>query len=351
MDALPATLVEQIKGNKVDLDDPATTIALVKLNAVLGVVGTFDGAGKMTKVGLTCAVCHSTVDDAFSPGIGHRLDGFGNRDLNVGAIIAATPNVSHVATTLGVDLATVKKVLASWGPGRFDAILEKDGKGLRPDGKQAGTIIPNAFGLAGVNNHTWGGGWGDVTYWNAFVANTDMHGRGTFYDVRLSDKTKYPVSARTGSWNVRNAPDLITSKLAALQFYQLSIPAPPPPSGLFDVDAARRGEALFTGKARCASCHVPPLFTEPGWNTHKASEIGIDDFQSNRTPDGTYRTAPLKGLWTYDKANGHGAAGPGYYHDGRFRDLSEVVAHYDSFFKLSLTPEQKRDLIQYLKSL
>ena len=351
MDALPATLVAQIKANQVDLGDPATTIALIKLNAVLGVVGTFDAAGKMTKVGLTCAVCHSMVDDAFSPGIGHRLDGFGNRDLNVGAIVAATPNVSLVATTLGVDLATAKKVLASWGPGRFDAILEKDGKALRPDGKQAGTIIPNAFGLAGVNNHTWGGGWGDVTYWNAFVGNSDLHGRGTFYDVRLSDKTKYPVSARTGSWNLRNRPDLITSKLAALQFYQLSIPAPPPPAGSFDVDAARRGEALFTGSARCASCHVPPLFTEPGWNTHKASEIGIDDFQSNRTPDGTYRTAPLKGLWTYDKANGHGAAGPGYYHDGRFKDLSEVVAHYDSFFKLSLTAEQKRDLIQYLKSL
>ena len=325
MDALPATLVDQIKANKVDLNDPATTIALIKLNAVLGVVGTFDAAGKMTKVGLTCAVCHSTVDDAFSAGIGHRLDGFGNRDLNVGAITAAAPNVSLVATTLGVDLATAKRVLASWGPGRFDAILGMDGKGLRPDGKQAGTIIPNAFGLAGVNNHTWGGGWGDVTYWNAFVANTDLHGRGTFHDVRLSDKTKYPVSARTGSWNLRNRPDLITSKLGALQFYQLSIPAPPPPPGSFDVDAARRGEALFTGKARCASCHVPPLFTEPGWNTHKASEIGIDAFQANRTS--------------------------GSHHDGRFKDLNEVVAHYDSFLKLSLTPEQKRDLIQYLKSL
>ena len=351
MDALPAALVDQIKANKVDMSDPATTIALIKLQSVLGVVGTFDAAGKMTKVGLTCAVCHSTVDDAFAPGIGHRLDGFGNRDLNVGAIVAATPNVSLVAKTLGVDLATVKKVLASWGPGRFDAILEKDGKGFRPDGKQAGTIIPNAFGLAGVNNHTWGGGWGDVTYWNAFVGITDMHGTGTFYDVRLSDKAKYPVSARTGSWNSRSTPDRLTSKLGALQFYQLSIPAPPPPAGSFDVDAARRGEALFAGKARCATCHVPPLFTEPGWNTHKPSDIGIDAFQANRTPDRSYRTTPLKGLWTYDKSNGHGAAGPGFYHDGRFKDLGEVVAHYDSFFKLSLTPQEKRDLIEYLKSL
>jgi mono/diheme cytochrome c family protein len=351
MDALPATLVEQIKANKVDMNDPATTIALIKLKSVLGVVGTFDAAGKMTKVGLTCAVCHSTVDDAFSPGIGHRQDGFGNRDLNVGAIVAATPNVSLVAKKLGVDLATVKKVLDSWGPGRFDAILELDGKGLRPDGKQAGTIIPNAFGLAGVNNHTWGGGWGDVTYWNAFVANIDMNGKGTFYDVRLSNKAKYPVSARTGSWNLRNKPDMITSKMGALQVYQLSIPAPPPPPGSFDAAAAKRGESVFNGNGRCATCHVPPLFTEPGWNNHKPSEIGIDDFQANRTPDRSYRTTPLKGLWTYDKANGHGAAGPGYYHDGRFKDLSEVVAHYDSLFKLSLTPEQKRDLIQYLKSL
>ena len=351
MDALPAALVEKIKAKSVNLDDPATTLALIKLKSVLGVVGTFDAAGKMTKVGLTCAVCHSTVDDAFSAGIGHRLDGFGNRDLNPGAIIAATPNVSLVAKTLEVDLATVKKVLASWGPGRFDAILDKDGKGMRPDGKQAGTVIPNAFGLAGVNNHTWTGGWGDVTYWNAYVANTELHGKGTFHDVRLSDKTKYPVSARTGSWNLRNTPDLITSKLAALQVYQLLIPAPPPPAGSFDADAARRGEALFVGKARCATCHVPPLFTEPGWNTHKPSDIGIDDFQASRSPDGTYRTAPLKGLWTYDKANGHGAAGPGFYHDGRFKDLNEVVAHYDTFLKLSLTAEQKRDLIQYLKSL
>lgn len=351
MDALPSTLVEQIKAGKVDLSDPATTLALIKLKAVLGVVGTFDNAGQMTKVGLTCAVCHSTVDDAFSPGIGHRLDGFGNRDLNPGAIIAAAPNVSVVAKVLNVDVETAKKVLNSWGPGRFDAILDKDGKAMRPDGKQAGTIIPNAFGLAGVNNHTWTGGWGDVTYWNAYVANTELRGKGTFYDVRLSDKTKYPVSARTGSWNTRSPVDLITSKLGVLQLYQLSIPAPRPPAGSFDEEAAKRGETVFNGKGRCATCHVPPLFTEPGWNTHKPSEIGIDDFQANRSPDRTYRTAPLKGIWTYDKANGHGAAGPGYYHDGRFKTLAEVVAHYDAHLKLGLTPQQSRDLVEYLKSL
>jgi hypothetical protein len=351
MDALPASLVAQIKAGKVDLDDPATTIALIKLNSVLGVVGTFDNAGKMTKVGLTCAVCHSTVDDAFSAGIGHRLDGWGNRDLNPGAIIAATPNVSVLAKVLGVDVPTARKVLNSWGPGRFDAILDKDGKGMRPDGKQSGTIIPNAFGLAGVNNHTWTGGWGDVTYWNAYVANTELNGQGTFYDVRLSDKTQYPVSARTGGWNKRSPVDMITSKLAALHVYQLSIPAPRPPAGSFDAAAAKRGEVVFNGQGKCATCHVPPLFTEPGWNTHKPSEIGIDDFQANRSPDKSYRTAPLKGIWTYDKSNGHGAAGPGYYHDARFKTLAEVVAHYDSHFKLGLTQQQTHDLVEYLKSL
>ena len=211
MDALPPAVVEGVKAGKVDMNDPATTLTLIKLNAVLGVVGTFDG-DRMTKVGLTCAVCHSTVDDAFAPGIGHRLDGFGNRDLDPGAIIAATPNVALLARELKVDVPTVKKVLASWGPGRFDAELDKDGKAMRPDGKQAGTIIPNAFGLAGVNNHTWTGGWGDVTYWNAYVANTELHGKGVFYDRRLSDAKKYPVSARTGGWQVRNSPDLITSE-------------------------------------------------------------------------------------------------------------------------------------------
>lgn len=351
MDALPADLVAQVKGGKVDMNDPATTLSLIKLNAVLGVVGTFDGSGRMTKVGLTCAVCHSTVDDAFAPGIGHRLDGWGNRDLNPGAIIAATPNVSLLAKELKVDVATAKKVLNSWGPGRFDAELDKDGKAFRPDGKQAGTIIPNAFGLAGVNNHTWTGGWGDITYWNAYVANTELHGKGNFYDPRLSDTKKYPVSARTGAWKMRHSPDMITAKLGALQVYQLAIPAPAPPSGSFDASAASRGEKLFAGKANCASCHVPPLFTEPGWNTHKASEIGIDDFQSKRSPDNSYRTAPLKGLWTYIKANGHGAAGPGFYHDGRFADLEAVVQHYDAHFKLRLTAQESRDLVEYLKSL
>jgi len=351
MDALPADLVTRIKAGAVNLDDPATTLALIKLNAVVGVVGTTDTRGNVSRVGLTCAVCHSTVDDAFSPGIGHRLDGFGNRDLNVGAIVAATPGVGAIAKVLNVDLATVKKVLAAWGPGKFDAELDKDGKGFRPDGKTAATIIPNAFGLAGVNNHTWTGAWGNVTYWNAYVAATELKGKGTFYDPRLNDPKKYPVSARTGAWNTRGSPDMITSKLAALQFYQLAIPAPPAPAGTFDASAATRGRALFEGKARCAGCHVPPLFTEPGWNLHTAKEIGIDDFQASRSPDNRYRTAPLRGLWTYMKGAGPGATGRGFYHDGRFSDLEQVIRHYDRLFSLGLSETEVKDLAQYLRSL
>ena len=187
MDALPQTLVNQIKQGKVNLDDPATTLALIKLDAVLGVKGTFNPNGSLKAVGLTCAVCHSTVDDAFAPGIGHRLDGWSNQDLNVGAIVSLAPDLSALTSLLGVDEATVKTVLASWGPGKFDAELNLDGKAFRPDGKTAAVLIPPAFGMAGVNLHTWGGGWGGVTYWNAYVANLELQGQGTFFDARLND--------------------------------------------------------------------------------------------------------------------------------------------------------------------
>jgi mono/diheme cytochrome c family protein len=344
MDALPPALVDQIKAGKVDLDDPATTLALLKLNAVVGVIGSFKDDGSLRTIGVTCAICHSTVDNAFAPGIGHRLDGWGNRDLNVGAIVALSPNLKAIADTLGVDTATVKKALMSWGPGKFDAELDKDGKAFRPDGKSAATIIPNAFGLAGVNLHTWTGAWGTVTYWNAYVANTEMNGKGNFFDPRLSDPKKYPVAAKTRAWNKRNTPDLVTSKLAALHLYQLAIPVPKPPAGSFDTQAAERGKFIFEGKARCAACHVPPLYVEPGWPLHTGKEIGIDDFQANRAPDNRYRTAPLRGLWTRLK-------GPGLYHDGRFPTLQTVIEHYNGFFKLKLTEQEKKDLVEFLKSL
>lgn len=351
LDALPVGLVDQLKAGQVNLDDPATTLALLKLQAVVGVIGTFGDDGGLKAIGLTCGVCHSTVDNAVVPGIGHRLDGWGNRDLNAGAIIALSPNLKAIGDLLGVDVDTVRKVLLSWGPGKFDAELDKDGKGFRPDGKPAATIIPNAFGLAGVNLHTWTGAWGTVTYWNAYVANTELRGKGNFYDPRLNDPKKYPVAVKSGSWNIRNSPDLVTSKLAALHFYQLAIPAPPPPAGSFDPEAAARGKITFEGKARCTACHVPPLYVEPGWPLHTGKEIGIDEFQAQRAPDNRYRTAPLRGLWTRVKGTHPAAGGPGFYHDGRFQDLGAVIQHYRQHFKLNLTEQDIRDLVEFLKSL
>ncbi len=341
-DALPAALKQQLKDGKVDLGDPATTLALLKLNSVVGVTGRFDQKGSIRSMGIQCAFCHSTVDDSFAPGIGKRLDGWANRDLNVGLIVSLAPNLKPFSDLLGVDVETVKKVLNSWGTGRFDAELDKDGKAFRPDGKQAGTLIPPAFGLAGVNLHTWTG-FGSVTYWNAYVAATEMHGSGTFFDARFNNKEQYPVAARSGSGNTRGKPDLVTSKLAALHFYQLAIPAPKPPAGSFNKDAAARGKEIFSAKAQCATCHVPPLFTEPGNNLHAPSEIGIDSFQADRSPTHMYRTAPLAGLWSHQKA--------GFYHDGRFATLRDVVDHYDAFLELKLTEQEKKDLTEYLKSL
>ena len=243
-EALPASLVAQIQAGKVDMDDPATTLALLKLNAVVGVTGMFDGAGRIRAMGIQCAFCHSTVDDSFAPGIGKRLDGWANRDLNVGAIVSLAPNLAPLTDLLGVDVATVKTVLASWGPGRYDAELDMDGKALRPDGAQAATLIPPAFGLAGVNLHTWTG-YGSVPYWNAYVATTQMHGSGTFFDARFNNAEQYPVSAKNGFGNTRGTPDRVTAKLAALHFYEIAIPAPKPPANSFDTGAAARGEDLF----------------------------------------------------------------------------------------------------------
>ncbi|HUQ50878.1 MAG TPA: hypothetical protein VM692_01575 [Gammaproteobacteria bacterium] len=342
--ALPGPLVARLKAQRVNLDDPAVTLALLKLNAVVGVRVFTDRAGKIETVGITCALCHSTVDDSLAPGIGGRLDGWANRDLNVGEIIALAPSVAPFSQLLGVDDATVRKVFKSWGPGKFDAELLLDGKAFRPDGRSAATLLPPAFGLAGVNLHTWTG-WGSVTHWNAFVAVLEMQGKGTLYDPRLDDASKFPIAAANGFGHVRREPDLVTPKLGALQFYQLAIPAPTPPDGSFDRRAAERGKALFAadGKAGCASCHVPPLYTEPGFNLHKPEEIGIDAFQAQRGPEDGYRTSPLRGLWTH--TNG------GFYHDGRFPTLRAVVDHYDSFQSLGLNDSEKRELVEFLKSL
>ena len=339
--ALPAPVVKAIKAGKVDLNDPATTLALLKLNAVVGLRAHFKG-NRMTSLGITCAVCHSTVDNSFTKGIGKRLDGWPNRDLNVGAIVSLSPNLKPVADTLGTDVDTVKKVLAAWGPGKFDAELFLDGKGFRPDGQTAAVLIPPAFGLAGVNLHTYTG-WGNVPYWNAFVANLEMHGQGNFTDTRLDDANKFPVAARNHLGHTRHAKDLVSSKLPALHFYQMALRAPKAPRKSFNHAAAARGKAVFMGQGKCASCHMPPTYSDSGFNMHKPSEICTDSFQADRSPDGMYRTTPLRGLWSHAKG--------GFYHDGRFQSLGDVVDHYDSCFGLHLTPQQKSDLVQYLKSL
>jgi hypothetical protein len=244
--------------------------------------------------------------------------------------------------------------LNSWGPGKFDAELVLDGKAFNPqqvtDGVVTGTnvsgatLIPPAFGLAGVNLHTWTG-WGSVPYWNAFVANLEMHGKGNFFDPRLDNADQFPIAAANGFGHIQvpEDEDLITSKLPALHAYQLSIVAPKPPRGSFDPQAAARGDELFNGKANCASCHTEPLFTEPGWNLHTPEEMGIDSFQADRAPDLRYRTAPLQGLWTHTKG--------GFFHDGRFATLMDVVNHYDTLFSLGLSDQEKSDIVEYLKSL
>jgi hypothetical protein len=342
VDALPGNLVKSLRSGQVNLDDPATTLALLKLNAVIGVTGFFQPNGTLRSIGIQCALCHSSVDNSLAPGIGHRLDGWANQDLDVGAIVNLAPDLGVVATLLGVPESTVRTVLRAWGPGKFDAELLLDGKGFRPDGGTAATLIPPAFGLAGVNLHTWTG-WGSVTYWNAFVANLEMHGKGTFVDSRLNDALQFPVAARAGFGNVHNDPDLISDKLPALHMYQLSLPAPKPPQASFDFNSASRGKEVFENQARCAACHVPPTFTEPGWNMHTAQEIGVDGFQADRAPDKQYRTSPLKGLWTHQAR--------GFYHDGRFPTLLAVVNHYDTQFGLHLTAQQQGDVVEYLKSL
>lgn len=342
VEALPPETQKGLSTGRLKLDDPALTVALLKLNAIVGVKGIFSDSGELKSVGLTCAACHSTVDDAFAPGIGHRLDGWPNRDLDVGTVVALSDDLSAFARILGTDERTVRTVLKSWGPGKYDAALVLDGKAFRPDGKSGATLIPPAFGLAGSNLHTYTG-WGSVPYWNAFVAITQMHGQGNFTDTRLNDDQKFPVAARNGLGRIRVAKDLVTPKLAGLQAYQLSLPAPTPPVGSYDVAAARRGEALFNGVAKCAGCHTAPLFTESGWAMHTPSEIGIDDFQAQRSPDGRYRTTPLRGLWAHAKG--------GYYHDGRFATLTDVVQHYGPVLGFCLSTNEEADLVAYLSSL
>jgi hypothetical protein len=377
--ALPSAVIDAIKSGKVNLNDPTVTLLLIKLKAVLGVVGFFNQNGTLKSVGLTCAVCHSTVDNSIAPSIGKRIDGLANRDLNVGAIAASAPNLQPVVDLLrladpGITADKVREVLNSWGPGKFDAELFLDGKAFNPrqvtNGVVTGmhvpgaTLLPNARGLAGHNLHTWTGGWGSVPYWNAFVAVDEMHGKGTFFDERFDNPEQFPIAAKAKLGHVSTDPDSdrVTGKLAALQFYQLALPAIKPRAGIdFDPDAAERGDELFSGKANCNSCHREPLWTEPGWNQHSPAEMKIDGFEARRAPASIdaqgravhgYRTMNLagvfireRGLFMFPRDKGR------FYHDGRFRTLRDVVDSYDARFNLGLTNQEKHDLIEYLKSL
>jgi hypothetical protein len=357
---LSPAVVAEIKKGKINLNDPAVTVQLLKANAVLGVVGQLNSAGSLSSVGLTCAVCHSTVDNSVAFGIGKRIDGLANRDLNIGAIVAAVPNLQPIVDLLSlvnpaITTADVRNVLLAWGPGKFDAELFLDGKAFQPDGRSAATLIPNARGLAGHNLHTWTGGWGTITYWNAFVAVNELHGVGTFFDERFDNTDQFPIAAQAGLGHVSTDPDddQVTSKLPALHFYQLALPAVQPRPGIdFDPAAAKRGDELFSGKANCNSCHREPLWTEPGWNQHSADELKIDSFEADRSPGRAYRTMNLAGIFVRELGLFMRPENKGrFYHDGRFQTLGDVIDSYNVRFGLGLTDSEKSDLVEYLKSL
>lgn len=310
--AIPPEVAQAIQDGKVNLKDPATTVTLLKLNAVVGLTGTVESVGgrdSLVRVGITCALCHSTVDNSFAPGIGQRRDGWPNRDLNVGAIIALSPAIT----------AAQKAVYSSWGAGKYDPRYNFDGKSTP-------LVLPPAFGLADVTNETYTAE-GPISYWNAYVAVTQMHGRGNFSDPRLAIDIKY-------------SPDLVTPKLAALRSYQHSIAAPVAPSGSYDAAAAERGRMVFDQS--CSSCHVGRTGTDNNSGVlHAAAETGMDARYAMRTANKMYRTTPLRGLWQH----------PPYFHDGSARTLAAVVEHYNRVRKLGLTAAQKRDLVEFLKTL
>jgi len=310
-EALPPAVVAAIQQNLVDLNDPATTALLLKLDAVVGVKATVDDANHITRVGITCALCHSTVDNSFAPGIGKRLDGWPNRDLNPGAIIALSPALTDAQ----------KAVYNSWGPGRYDPRFNFDGK-------NGPVVIPPAYGLEGIHSVTFTGDGPNVKYWNRYVAVTQMHGQGNFSEPRLDI-------------NIQQSPDLVARQLGALQAYQLSLQAPPPPAGSFDAQAAERGRVVFNGAGQCSFCHTGSTFTDANVRLHDPAKFFTDPSYAFRTATKMWRTAPLRGVWQH----------PPYFHDGSSATLADVVSRYDQNFHLGLTAQQKADLVQYLLSL
>jgi mono/diheme cytochrome c family protein len=319
-DALPADVVQGIESGAISLTDPATTVALLKLNAVVGLRGTvetIEGRDTLVRVGTTCALCHSTVNNSFSQGIGSRLDGWQNSELNPGAILALSPALT----------AEQKAVYNSWGPGRYDPRFNFDGI-------NGPVVIPPAYGLLGVNRIIYTGDGPDIAYWNLYVGVTQMHGHGTFVDPRIGA-------------NVQNPPDMISSKLEALEAYQLSLQAPDPSAGSFDPAAAQRGREIFEGAGTCATCHSGTLLTDANERLHDPSEVvsepepnGVPSYAS-RSATKQYRTTPLRGLLLH----------PPYFHNGIAATLDAVVDLYNTRKGLNLTAEQQADLVEYLKSL
>jgi mono/diheme cytochrome c family protein/cytochrome c5 len=308
-DALPPGILQTA-----DLNSPATTVALLKLNAVVGLKGTVEmvnGKDSLTRVGITCALCHSTVNNSAAPGIGQRLDGWPNLDLNPGAIIALSPALT----------GDQEAVYNSWGPGKYDARYNFDGQ-------NDPAIIPPAYGLAGVNSVTYTGDGDRPAYWNRYVAVTQMHGHGSFSEPRLSI-------------NVANPPDQVEAKLPNLEAYQLSLTTPPPPAGTFDPTGAVRGQTVFTGQGQCSTCHSGATFTDANSRLHPPAEVPTDPTHAQRSATKMYRTTPLRALWQHAP----------YFHDGGAATLADLVDRYDSAKNLQLTPQQKADLIEYLKSL
>jgi hypothetical protein len=314
VDTLPAAVRSALAAGQIDLKSPATTVTLLKLGAVVGLKGTVqtvNGRDTLTRLGITCALCHSTVDNSFAAGIGHRLDGWPNHDLNVGAIVALSPAVP----------ASLKAILNTWGPGKYDPRTNFDGKS-NP------AVIPPAYGLNGVAKEIYTGD-DTISYWNAYVAVTQMHGQGSFNDSRLNI-------------HINKNPDVVTPLLPALRQYQLSLAAPRPAAGIVDAAAASRGQALFDGGARCSQCHTGALFTDVNQGVlHTAAEVGQDPVYASRSVTGKYRTTPLRGL----------AQHAPYFHDGNAKTLDDVVEHYNKLFALNLSSQQKADLVAYLKSL
>ena len=326
VEVLPRAVKAALRAGEVDLTNPAVTVELLRLNAVVGVQGKVNDLGQLTSVGITCALCHSSVDNSFAPGIGRRLDGWANIDLNVGAIVALSP---------ALDAAT-KSEFNTWGPGKYDPRHHAfDGTNLLSlNSPSLPIVLPPIYGLKGVGFETFSAD-GPISYWNAYVGIGQMGGQGTFHDPRIG-------------LFITQTPDLVTPKLPALLDYQLSLRTPEPPAGSFNRQAANRGERLFRNEAGCATCHQGPNFTDvlsgPTRTVpflHAPAEVGTDPAYGLRTATGQYRTTPLRGLWQH----------PPYFHDGSAPDLLAVVNHYDQLFGLHLTAAQKADLVEFLKSL